>query len=71
MLKYESAQHFHDSVAKISKETIGEILELMGRLSILVDAASSTELSIFNTYGEVEEMVYPEFLTSNLEEVKK
>jgi hypothetical protein len=45
-------------VAEISKETINEILELMGRLSILVDTASSTELSIFNTYGETEEMVY-------------
>jgi hypothetical protein len=58
MLKCESHQHFHDSVGKISKETIDEILELMGRLSILVDTASSTELSIFNTYGEAEEMVY-------------
>jgi hypothetical protein len=45
-------------VAEISKETIGKILELMSRLSILIDTASSTELSIFNTYGETDEMVY-------------
>jgi hypothetical protein len=45
-------------MAKISKETIDKILELMGRLSILVDIASSTELSVFNTYGETEEIVY-------------
>jgi hypothetical protein len=45
-------------VAAISKETIEKILELMGRLSILIDTTSSTELSIFNTYGETEEMVY-------------
>ena len=45
-------------MAEISKETIEEILELMGRLSILIDRASSTELSIFNTYGETDEMIY-------------
>jgi hypothetical protein len=45
-------------VAEISKETIEKILDLIGRLSTLIDAASSTELSIFNAYGETEEMVY-------------
>jgi hypothetical protein len=45
-------------VAEISKETIAKILELMSRLSILIDTASSTELSIFNTYGETDEMAY-------------
>jgi hypothetical protein len=45
-------------VAKISKETIEKILDLIGRLSTLIDEASSTELSIFNAYGETEEMVY-------------
>jgi hypothetical protein len=44
-------------VAKISKETVEKILELMGRLSALIDTASSTELSIFSAYGETEEMV--------------
>jgi hypothetical protein len=45
-------------VAEISKETIEKILDLIGRLSTLIDAASSTELSIFNAYGETEEIVY-------------
>jgi hypothetical protein len=45
-------------VAEISKQTIEKILDLIGRLSTLIDAASSTELSIFNAYGETEEMVY-------------
>ncbi|WP_026103230.1 hypothetical protein [Pseudanabaena sp. PCC 6802] len=45
-------------MAEISKEAIGKILELMGRLSMLIDAASSIELSIFNNYGETEEIVY-------------
>jgi hypothetical protein len=45
-------------VAEISKETIGKILELMGRLSVLIDRTSFTELSIFNTYGETDEMIY-------------
>jgi hypothetical protein len=45
-------------VAEISNETIEKILDLIGRLSTLIDAASSTELSIFNAYGETEEMVY-------------
>lgn len=45
-------------MAEIAKETIEKILELMGRLSILIDRASSTELSIFNTYGETDEMIY-------------
>lgn len=45
-------------MAEISKETIDEILKLMGRLSILVNTTASTELSIFNAYGETEEMVY-------------
>jgi len=43
-------------VAEISKETITKILELMGRLSILIDTASSSELTIFNIYGETQEM---------------
>jgi hypothetical protein len=46
------------SVAKISKETIDKILELMGRLSVLIDSTSSTELSIFDTYGETNETIY-------------
>jgi hypothetical protein len=33
-------------------------LDLIDRLSILIDSASSTELSIFNAYGETEEMIY-------------
>jgi hypothetical protein len=45
-------------VAEISKETIQKILELMGRLSILIDTASSSELFIFNAYGETQEMFY-------------
>jgi hypothetical protein len=45
-------------VAKISRETIEIILALMGNLSILIDTASSTELSIFNHYGETEEIFY-------------
>jgi hypothetical protein len=45
-------------VAEISKETIEKILELMGRLSVLIDRTSSTELSIFNAYGEADEMIY-------------
>jgi hypothetical protein len=45
-------------VATIAQETIENILELMGRLSILIDLASSSELSIFNVYGETEETFY-------------
>jgi hypothetical protein len=45
-------------VAEISKETIAQILKLIGRLSVLIDTASSSELFIFNTYGETEEMFY-------------
>jgi hypothetical protein len=45
-------------VAEISKETIDKILYLMGKLSILIDIVSSTELSILRTYGETDEMVY-------------
>jgi hypothetical protein len=45
-------------VAEISKETIAKILELLGRLSILIDRASYSELSIFNIYGEMEEVTY-------------
>jgi hypothetical protein len=45
-------------VAKIPQETIEKILELMGRLSVLVDAASYSELFIFKTYGETEGMLY-------------
>jgi hypothetical protein len=45
-------------VAAISQETIENILELMGRLSILIDLASSSELSIFNVYGETKETFY-------------
>jgi hypothetical protein len=44
-------------VAEISPETIAKILELLGRLSILIDRASAAELSIFNAYGETEELV--------------
>lgn len=45
-------------MAEISKETIEKILDLIGRLSTLIDAASFIELSIFNVYGETEEMIY-------------
>jgi hypothetical protein len=45
-------------VAKISRETLDLVLSLMGRLLILVDTASATELSIFNLYGEVSEVIY-------------
>jgi hypothetical protein len=45
-------------VAKISKETIEKILELIGRLAVLIDTASSSELSIFNAYGETGEIIY-------------
>jgi hypothetical protein len=41
-----------------SPNRLEKILDLIGRLSTLIDAASSTELSIFNAYGETEEMVY-------------
>ena len=44
-------------MAKISPETIAKILELLGRLSILINRASATELSIFDAYGEAEEIV--------------
>ena len=44
-------------MAEISPETIAKILELLGRLSILIDRASAAELLIFNTYGETEEIV--------------
>jgi hypothetical protein len=45
-------------VAEISKETIEKILALMGRLSVLIHKTSFVELSIFNAYGETDEMVY-------------
>jgi hypothetical protein len=47
-------------VAEIPPETIAKILELIGRLSILIDRASAAELAIFNTYGEpeTEEVAY-------------
>jgi hypothetical protein len=44
-------------VAEIPPETIAKILELLGRLSTLIDKSSAAELSIFNTYGEIEEVV--------------
>jgi hypothetical protein len=44
-------------VAEIPPETIAKILQLLGRLSILIDRASAAELSIFNTYCETEEIV--------------
>jgi hypothetical protein len=44
-------------VAEISPETIAKILELLGRLSILIDRASAAELSLFNTYGETVEII--------------
>lgn len=45
-------------MAEIPPETIAKILELLGRLSTLIDRASGAELSIFNTYGETEEVAY-------------
>ena len=43
-------------VAEIPPETIAKILELIGRLSTLIDRASAAELAIFNSYGETEEV---------------
>ena len=43
-------------MAEIPPETIAKILELIGRLSTLIDRASAAELAIFNTYGETEEV---------------
>jgi hypothetical protein len=48
---------FINPVAEIPPETIAKILELLGRLSILIDRAAAVELSLFNTYGETEEVV--------------
>ena len=45
-------------MAEITPETIAKILELIGRLSILIDRSSAAELAIFNTYGETEEVAY-------------
>ena len=45
-------------MAEIPSETIAQILEILGRLSSLIDRASASELSIFNTYGEVEQVLY-------------
>jgi hypothetical protein len=45
-------------VAEIPPETIAKILELIGRLSTLIDRASAAELAMFNTYGETEEVAY-------------
>ncbi len=45
-------------VADIPPETIAKILELLSRLSTLINKASFVELSIFNTYGEIEEVTY-------------
>ncbi len=45
-------------VAEIPPETIAKILELLGRLSVLIDRASATELLVFDTYGETEEVAY-------------
>ncbi len=45
-------------VAEIPPETIAKILELIGRLSILIDKASAAELAVFNTYGDTEEAAY-------------
>jgi hypothetical protein len=36
-------------VAEIPPETIAKILELIGRLSTLIDKSSAAELAIFNT----------------------
>ena len=47
-----------EPVAEIPPETIAKILELLGRLSTLIDKASATELSIFNDYGETEDVLY-------------
>jgi hypothetical protein len=43
-------------VAEIPPKTIAKILELIGRLSTLIDRSSAAELAIFNTYGETEEV---------------
>ncbi len=45
-------------MAEIPPETIAKILELIGRLSTLIDRSSAAELAIFNTYGETEEVAY-------------
>ena len=45
-------------MAEIPPETIAKILELLGRLSTLIDKASATELSVFNNYGETEDVLY-------------
>ena len=45
-------------LAEIPPETIAKILELIGRLSTLIDRSSAAELAIFNTYGETEEVAY-------------
>ncbi len=45
-------------MAEIPPETIAKILKLLGRLSILIDISSAAELTIFNTYGETEEVAY-------------
>jgi hypothetical protein len=45
-------------MAEISKETIQKILELMGKLSLLINTASSSELFIFNVYSNTQEIVY-------------
>lgn len=45
-------------MAEIPPETIAKILELIGRLSILIDRSSAAELAIFNAYGETEEVAY-------------
>ena len=47
-----------DLVAEIPPEAIAKILELIGRLSTLIDRASAAELAIFNTYGETDEIAY-------------
>lgn len=45
-------------MAEIPPETIAKILELIGKLSTLIDKSSAAELKIFNTYGETEEVAY-------------
>lgn len=45
-------------MAEIPPETIAKILELIGRLSILIDRSSAAELAIFNAYGETGEAAY-------------
>ena len=57
-VKLSIEHRFKEPVSEISPETIAKILELLGRLSTLIDKASATELSVFNNYGETEDVLY-------------